>query len=235
MKAQGFRFTKAAFQIKTNTASQKGVLLVLGHRADNDTGVCHPSYERIMHDTSIRSEDTVKNAIQYLRNDLGVVTWVRGWGNAHRSRANTYTLDYEAMLQTIEKQRLVVPITPDAIPITPSSNTDYPCLEIPIIGTLTSHDSTTHITTTHALNSEPKSTDVDFESGSQRLAIAAHMEEIPIIGNSKNLVEIPQFLEWDTKCGEWVARRGIGRGLTTEEIADKRRLNFERVTPERAA
>jgi len=48
-------------------------------------------------DSPSRGRNTVSAALTYLRDTLKVVNWVKGWGNAHGNRANSYTLDFEIM------------------------------------------------------------------------------------------------------------------------------------------
>jgi hypothetical protein len=98
-----WKWVKMVRYIQTETATEHHVLQVLGAYA-NLHGSCFPSYETLMRDCRFKSDHTLTVALEGLRK-LGVLTWKKGHGNQFKRIANVYTLDQEAMLNLLRKQK----------------------------------------------------------------------------------------------------------------------------------
>ena len=99
-----WKFVKVARYIRTEKPAQHHVLLMLSLYADQK-GYCFPSYQNLMDDTSYGSEQTISDAIKYLRDVLHILTWKQGHSNQYRNIANGYTLNLPAMVELLTKQR----------------------------------------------------------------------------------------------------------------------------------
>jgi len=96
-KIDTWRYMRTARTIKTESPTQKLILLVLVSHAGAD-GSCWPSYTRLMSESGFTSKSTITDALQYLRDTLKIVTWRKGWGNLHRKGvSNVYQFDFQAM------------------------------------------------------------------------------------------------------------------------------------------
>ncbi len=96
-KIDTWRFMRTARTIKTESPTQKLILLVLASHAGAD-GSCWPSYKRLMSESGFTSESTITDALHYLRDTLKIVTWRKGCGNLHRKGvSNVYRFDFQAM------------------------------------------------------------------------------------------------------------------------------------------
>jgi hypothetical protein len=68
----------------------------------------------------------------------------------------------------------------------------------------------------------------------EQTAVNAISFETAVSAISSPAYDIPDSLEYDADQSQghcWGAKRGIGRGLTNDEIVVKNRLNTERVKP----
>jgi hypothetical protein len=90
-----WRFVKVAFDLSAPHPAYHHVLLALARYA-NERGVCYPSHTRLLDDTGYSTKTTVVNALRFWKS-AGVLTWKKGWGNAHGKRSNVYQFDYDAM------------------------------------------------------------------------------------------------------------------------------------------
>src|SRR5437870_13876922 len=103
-ETSAWKYVKKAFEIRTTLPAQSHVLLVLSNHSDGK-GECWPSYKQLMEETAYSSEQTIADALKYLRDKLGILTWRKGWGNNYRHVANMYKLDYSAMCRLVKKQK----------------------------------------------------------------------------------------------------------------------------------
>ena len=101
-KPSGWKFVKLGFQLRTKTAAQKSILLVLANHADKN-GVCWPAYDTLLRETKLRSKTTINSALDYLRH-RAVIDWERGWGNAYDARSNHYQFHPEKMSTIVDRQ-----------------------------------------------------------------------------------------------------------------------------------
>jgi Helix-turn-helix domain len=99
-----WKYVKLAFDIKTEQPAQHHILLILANHADQHGG-SFPSYKLIMEETAYGSKQTIASAIKYLRDELGILAWKRGWGNEHVTKSNSYCLDFEAMSALVREQK----------------------------------------------------------------------------------------------------------------------------------
>lgn len=111
-----WKYLKLAVGIHPKRKAFGYVLIILADHAD-EKGVCFPPYETLMDRTGITSKNTISDALAYWK-DAGVLTWQRGWANAHGSRANTYQLNADAMQAMIDLQnpKEVIPFLKEVIP-----------------------------------------------------------------------------------------------------------------------
>jgi hypothetical protein len=91
-----WRFVKVAFDLSAPHPAYRHVLLALARYA-NEHGVCFPSHKRLLADTGYSTNTTIVGALKFWKS-AGVLTWKKGWGNAHGKRSNVYQFDYDAML-----------------------------------------------------------------------------------------------------------------------------------------
>jgi len=116
-KHGGFEYVVAALNLKvTKTAHKKStgrkersarkpdgnvrsatkfILLVLANHRNSKTGQCNPSQDRLSTLTGY-GKRTVVFELQALK-DLGLVEWIRGWGNMHGTVSSRYTLNLSKM------------------------------------------------------------------------------------------------------------------------------------------
>jgi len=240
-----WKFVKAASNIHTSKASQKSVLTALASRADRD-GVSFPGYERLMKDTSIGSRATIIKALDYLKNDLGILTWVKGWGNRYTKKgvANRYTLNYENMLRVAEKQahtealESTVESTPQilestlgALESTPQAlESTLPVLESIKSDTLTSQGErpSKNVSGIERLGARPeKHLLVKAETNGVPSDLESTLESTPD--------EFSGALAYDPKDRQWYANPGMGRGLTDAEQVERKRRNDLHMKPELVA
>jgi hypothetical protein len=90
-----WRFVKVAFDLSAPHPAYRHVLLALARYAD-DQGICYPSHDRLLDDTGYGTKTTIVNALKYWKS-AEVLTWKKGWGNAHGRRSNVYQFHYDAM------------------------------------------------------------------------------------------------------------------------------------------
>jgi hypothetical protein len=91
-----FRYTNAACKVRCDRPARHHVLLLLSTHANHHDGSCVPSISLLMAETGY-SKSAVCDAIAYLKNELKVLTYTRGWGNRYGRRSNRYRLDIAAM------------------------------------------------------------------------------------------------------------------------------------------
>jgi helix-turn-helix protein len=89
----------AARSIRTDTPEQKLILLLLVSHARMN-GACWPSYACLLRESSLGSDHTITSALRYLRDTLKLLTWKKGWGNAHKKVPSVYQLDTDAILKS---------------------------------------------------------------------------------------------------------------------------------------
>jgi hypothetical protein len=82
----------------------------------------------LMRDTSYHSKTIVSDSIKYLRDTLGILSWVQGHSNQFKNVANGYTLDWQKMANLVMKQK-VAESTPRVAESTPAvaESTPPPC------------------------------------------------------------------------------------------------------------
>jgi hypothetical protein len=105
-----------AWKIATPTPTVKAVLALLAKQANN-AGKSFAGYEYIRACTDIKSDTTVSSAIQFLRDELKILTWIpggRGFANSNR-----YTLDLTVMKTIVKTQERFHPETGKLIGVTP--------------------------------------------------------------------------------------------------------------------
>ena len=237
-KLDTFRFIRAALGVRTKTPAQKLILLTLAIRADGKTGVCHPSYESLSNDTGL-ARSSVADAVRYLRDTLKVLNWKQGHCNQHmKPLANLYTLDCEAMQVLSPTSELSNPKSAESDLQSAESDSQVAESDSALAEsagrTPTTQVTTTQDTTTKVFNSCDSPSFVFEKPTDGRKPEKAQGAALSPIGGPSTLgpmVELstvmPECLEHDGH--EWVARRGIGRALTADEIATLQRLNRERV------
>jgi hypothetical protein len=93
----GFAYVVAALNMKTDRRpATKLVLVILANHRNQKTGLCCPSYKRLM-DLTGYSRRTLTYELKQLR-DAGLISWKRGWGNEYSAGVpNRYTLNLKAM------------------------------------------------------------------------------------------------------------------------------------------
>jgi len=91
-----WRFVKAAFALSAPKPAFRHVLITLASYAD-ENGFCFPSHDRLLLDTGYGTKTTIVGALAYWKK-TGVLTWDKGWGNAHGRRSNRYRFNLDAML-----------------------------------------------------------------------------------------------------------------------------------------
>jgi hypothetical protein len=84
-----FKFLKLALLLRAPKPAFRHVLITLADYADGKTGVAYPGYERLMFETGYASKQTITSALQHWKK-AGVLSWRKGWGNAHDSKSNVY-------------------------------------------------------------------------------------------------------------------------------------------------
>jgi hypothetical protein len=87
-KTDPWSYVQLARYIRTEKPQQKLILLTLAFYANPKTGYCFPSYEMLMRDTSYHSKTIVSDSIKYLRDTLGILSWVQGHSNQFKNIAN---------------------------------------------------------------------------------------------------------------------------------------------------
>lgn len=95
-----WRFVKAAFSLSAPKPAFRHVLITLASYADPN-GLCFPSHDRLLLDTGYSTKTTVVSALAFWKK-AGVLTWEKGWGNAHGRRSNRYRFNFDMML-TLKK------------------------------------------------------------------------------------------------------------------------------------
>ena len=103
-EASPWRWIQLARYIRTKTSTQHHVLLVLVQYADLK-GTCWPSYDTLLADSRIGSRSTITAVIEYLRDDLKILNWVKGHGNQYKQDSNHYSFDFEAMVKLVQEQK----------------------------------------------------------------------------------------------------------------------------------
>ena len=101
----GFKYTERVYRAVTDTSpTEQAVLAYLAHRADDKTGKCFPSGERIMSETHF-SRAAVMRALDALR-EKGVLRWVSG-GRTKGGRAlsNLYTLNLPPLEMAVDNSK----------------------------------------------------------------------------------------------------------------------------------
>ena len=99
----GFKYTERVYRDVTDTSpTEQAVLAYLAHRADDKTGRCYPSGERIASETHF-SRAAVMRALDALR-EKGVLRWVSG-GRTKGGRAlsNLYTITLPPVDKSVGK------------------------------------------------------------------------------------------------------------------------------------
>jgi len=249
-KESAWRFLKFALKLRAPEPAYGHILITLANHADNK-GVCYPSCTLLMHETGYKSKNTVICALKHWKL-AGVLTWQKGWGNAHGRRSNVYQFHEDAMLKLIATQPTRCSdeetlqsdegtLRPDEETLTTDEGTPlgvsrYPRLasKVPVVEGLSYKTSQLPKGGVASLSDrEPTS-----ESSP---ATQAHVEESPIgVPSSEGTLKIPSLGRYVVTHSEalayypgegWAARRDIGRGLTGAEIDELRRLKRERIQP----
>lgn len=80
--------------------------LVLLHLADtaNDSGTSWHGYKSISAFSNGLSTNAIHEALCYLRDNLGILSWTRGSGGFNKKDTNHYALDLEAMKAVVAEQ-----------------------------------------------------------------------------------------------------------------------------------
>lgn len=111
-----FRYTNAACKVRCDRPARHHVLLLLSIHANHHDGSCFLPIGLLMAETGY-SKSTVCDAIAYLKNELRVLTYARGWGNIHGRRSNRYRLDLAALDASKVEGPIVGPSNNLACPI----------------------------------------------------------------------------------------------------------------------
>ena len=97
-------------QVPPRHESKKLLLIFLAAKADN-FGRSYHGYASICAHLGFGSKSTVSEALKYLRNDLGVLTWEHGSGGFEKKSTNRYQLNLDAMRDVIARQNVFDPET----------------------------------------------------------------------------------------------------------------------------
>jgi hypothetical protein len=102
-KESAWRFLKLALALRAPEPAFRHILITLANHANKD-GICWPSYHLLMIETGYTTETTITAAIKHWKL-AGVLTWEKGWGNAHSKKSNTYQFHEDAMETLVSQQK----------------------------------------------------------------------------------------------------------------------------------
>jgi hypothetical protein len=228
-----FKFLKLALLLRAPEPAFRHVLITLADHADGKTGVAYPGYDRLKFETGYTSDQTIASALQYWKK-AGILSWRKGWGNAHSSKSNVYQFHDGAIWHMLGTQSGMILETP----LSHSRNSTEPGLETPL-SPMKSQSVEANDSVVKRLSKSKGGSTLEIDSPEPQKTGTAHAEEIsmsgvsyesPVSGLSSTYV-IPSFTEFDRADKKWYARRDIGRGLTADEVAEMQRLNTDHVRP----
>ena len=246
-KESAWRFLKLAIKLRAPQAAFHHVLLVLASHA-NPQGVCWPSHRLLMDQTGYTTPTTIVQALKHWKK-AGVLTWRKGWGNAHGRRSNVYQFNEAAMWRQIGTQKAEFSTTTGLSDEQPLARDEQPLAtdEQPLTGVGTT---TRPMSKVSALEGTSNRTPQPMKEGFARLSSLKSVAECtptesscaeqPLNGcsyestlnvHSSPAHDIPDALEYDHSEKRWSAKFGIGRSLTTAEIEQMRFLNSSRIRP----
>jgi hypothetical protein len=143
-------YSRLAWEIETNTANEKLVLVFLAAKADKN-GVSWHGYASIRKQTKL-SPSTITRAKAYLRDELGVLTWESGFKTQYGKKTNHYSLSLPRMKElaaiakaeqsqenpansdaqpaVVDAQTKVAAVQHEQGPLLPVSNDDASCEQL---------------------------------------------------------------------------------------------------------
>ena len=244
-KESAWRFLKLALKLRASEPAFGYVLIHLANHADGH-GVCYPSYKLLMDETGYTSDVTITGALKFWKS-AGILTWKKGWGNAHGRKSNVYQFHEDAMVTLLEKQKAErgnLSEESDETSVSLDETSVRGGMKPQLVRSKVSAIERSQLQNAPALNAgAARFSDVDTtaEEGMRQqahleeTAVSAISSETAVSAISSPVYDIPDALAFDpTELPDhrWGAKRGIGRGLTDAEIVMKNRLNAERVKPQ---
>lgn len=248
-KESAWRFLKLALKLRSPEPAFGYVLIRLADHA-NSEGVCYPGYGLLMAETGYASKQTITGALMYWKR-AGVLTWKKGWGNAHKSKSSVYQLHEDVMWKLIGAQKTdsrnlsegsdEISVTPDEISVTPVLEISVtPMKSHLVVAKVSALEGPSNQTSQLAKGGAAPHSDSENrrqeegakhthlgESSQNEISSAITPSEI-----SSPAHTIPDAVGYDPDVRRWVAKRGIDRPLTTDEIEAKDRLNADHIRPE---
>jgi hypothetical protein len=250
-KESAWRFLKLALRLRAPEPAFRHILITLAGYADAQ-GVCYPGYGRIMYDTGYTSDRTITSALKHWK-DAGVLTWRKGWGNSHKQTTNVYQFHETSMEALIVEQEadsrnrtepiLETALTPDETALTQSRNrTEGGMKPHSMRSKVLALEGPSNITSQPSKVGAALPPEENFSGRQEQTAKQSHLEETALNTISSETAlntisslgyDVPHYLEYDDHypAGKrWGFARSAG-SPTPEMLAEKNRLNRERIIP----